>query len=79
MADTETRLRRCFAAVFPDLDEAQIAEASLGSIAAWDSVATITLLSLVEEEFGVSFEPEDLARQTSFAKILADLEARDTA
>jgi acyl carrier protein len=76
MAETTARLLRSFAAVFPELSEAQLAEASLGSLEAWDSVATITLLSLVEEEFGVSFEPEDLGRLTSFAKILDHLETK---
>lgn len=79
MDETRARLLRCFAAVFPGLSETQLAEAALGTLEAWDSVATITLLSLVEEEFGVSFEPEDLARQTSFARILDDLVARGVA
>lgn len=76
MADTRARLLRSFAAVFPELSESQLEGASLGSLEAWDSVATITLLSLVEEEFGVSFEPEDLARLTSFAKIFDHLETK---
>jgi acyl carrier protein len=79
MEGARARLVRCFAAVFPELPEERLEAASLGAIEAWDSVATITLLSLVEEEFGVSFEPEDLAKQTSFAKILGHLESQDRA
>ncbi len=76
MDQTRARLLRCFAAVFPGLSETALVSASLGQVEGWDSVATITLLSLVEEEFGVEFQPEDLERQTSFARILDHLATR---
>jgi acyl carrier protein len=79
MDETQTRLLRCFAAVFPGLNETELGGASLGQVEGWDSVATITLLSLVEEEFGVEFQPEDLARQTSFERILDHLRAKGLA
>jgi acyl carrier protein len=79
MAETRSRLLRCFAAVFPGLSEPELAGASLGDVEGWDSVATITLLSLVEEEFGVAFEPQDLERQTSFARILEHLKGKGIA
>lgn len=74
-----TRLLRCFAAVFQGLSEKELESASLGQVEGWDSVATITLLSLVEEEFGVEFEPQDLERQTSFARILEHLDTKGIA
>ena len=79
MDETRTRLLRCFAAVFPGSSETELAGASLGDVEGWDSVATITLLSLVEEEFGVEFEPQDLERQTSFSKIVEHLKAKGIA
>jgi acyl carrier protein len=79
MDETQTRLLRCFGAVFPGLNETELGSASLGQVEGWDSVATITLLSLVEEEFGVEFQPEDLARQTSFERILDHLRAKGLA
>ena len=59
--------------------EKELESASLGQVEGWDSVATITLLSLVEEEFGVEFEPQDLERQTSFARILEHLDTKGIA
>ncbi len=79
MDHMQTRLLRCFAAVFQGLSETELVSASLGQLEGWDSVATITLLSLVEEEFGVEFGPEDLARQTSFERILDHLRAQGLA
>jgi acyl carrier protein len=70
MPDTQTRLSRCFLAVFPGLSNAQIASASVGTLAAWDSVASVTLVALIEEEFGISFEPDALDGLVSFRAIL---------
>ena len=70
MHDAATRLARCFSSVFPELPKSEIPKASLTSVHGWDSVATITLLTVVEEEFGVQFEPEALEHLVSFASIL---------
>jgi len=72
----EARLTRCFATVFPDVPESQIAGASLTSVKGWDSVATITLLTVIEEEFGVQFEPEHLEQLVSFQAVLEFLRGR---
>jgi acyl carrier protein len=64
------RLGRCFAAVFPDLGPAEIPRASLTSVATWDSLASITLLSVLEEEFGVQIDPGEFAELVSFELIL---------
>ena len=66
------RLTSCFEAVFPDLTEAEIATASMASVGAWDSLATVTLISIVEEEFHVSITTDDLAQFISF-DLIADL------
>jgi acyl carrier protein len=78
-AETRRRLADCFSAVFPGLGEAEIAGAAFDTVEAWDSVATINLLTVVEEEFGVRFEPEDLERLTSFTRILEALRERRAA
>lgn len=69
---TEQRLAECMSNVFPDLDSADIPKASAATLDAWDSVAHITLLSAVSEEFGV--EIEDYEELTSYAAILKFLE-----
>jgi len=70
MATLEERLLRCFVAVFPELGEGEARRASTASLGGWDSVASVTLLSVVEEEFGIEVSPEDLQQMTSFETIL---------
>jgi acyl carrier protein len=70
MADLESRLVNCFSTAFPELDSQEIHSVSMGSLASWDSLAGITLLSLIEEEFGISISPDDSAGLISFELIL---------
>jgi len=79
MDDVRTRLTRCFLGVFPDLTPEQAAHASPETVAAWDSVASVTLLTLLEEEFGVSIDVEDLAQFTSFENLQTYLQKRTEA
>lgn len=74
MSDTAARLRKCFAAVFPALPEADIAAASIASVGQWDSLATVTLLSVVGEEFGVEVDFDRFEELTSFEGLLRYLE-----
>jgi acyl carrier protein len=69
MSDTKQRLARCFMSVFPTLRNQEVSLASQESVAAWDSVATVTLLCVIEEEFGVSIDFEELENLTSFQRI----------
>ena len=68
----------CFLNVFPDIPPAEIAKASTASLAAWDSVAHITLLSAIAEEFDIELEPEDFEQLTSYALIVDHSKARST-
>jgi len=68
--DDRARLARCFVATFPELNEAEIERASVTSVGTWDSMATVTLLALLEEEFGISVPPEEIDRLISFDLIL---------
>ena len=54
MDEQERRLATCFLAAFPELHWDEIADASSANVNAWDSVAVVTLLAVVEEEFGIS-------------------------
>jgi acyl carrier protein len=73
--DIRARLSRCFAAVFPDLDVELIGDASAGSMPSWDSIAHATLVTLVEEEFAVELDAEELEHLTSFDAFLRRLQA----
>lgn len=63
------QLEECFAVVFPDVPSIEFADAAIGRLAAWDSLATLTLAAVIEESFGVQISPDDLPALVSFAAI----------
>jgi acyl carrier protein len=69
------RLVSCFRVVFPSLPAEAIPSASQDSVEAWDSVAAITLISVIEDEFQVTVDLERWLELTSFAAFLAYLKA----
>jgi acyl carrier protein len=71
MDDLRTRLVGCFQTVFPDLPAAKIEAAEQDSVTAWDSVANITLINVIEDEFRIQFDLERLAEFNSFHTIEA--------
>ena len=70
MADVETRLVGCFQAVFPNLSEADVKVASQERIEQWDSVAAITLVNVIEEEFSIQIDYDRLPDLDTFRKVL---------
>jgi acyl carrier protein len=69
MDDMRARLVGCFQTVFPDLSETAIVAAQQDHVDSWDSVATITLINVMEEEFKVPFDLERLGEFNSFESI----------
>ena len=69
MNDLQRRLTRCFAAVFPNLPESQITSATLDTVEGWDSVAAATLVTTIEEEFGIEFDVDAVGNLTSYQAI----------
>ncbi len=76
MSDIQQRLINCFSVVFPDLSADEIPRAGSASVAAWDSLATVTLVSVVEEEFGVTISAEEYESFVSFALVRECLEGK---
>jgi acyl carrier protein len=70
MTDVQTRLTKCFAAVFPALPPMDMPSATMESVDGWDSLASVTLLTVVEEEFATTIEPEELEHLLSFQAYL---------
>jgi acyl carrier protein len=70
MQDLKERLINSVATVFPDLSAEEISRASSASVANWDSLAILTLVSVIEEEFRVSISPEEFENMISFELIL---------
>jgi acyl carrier protein len=67
VTELESRLARCFAAVFPELDVAQLASASPETLSDWDSLHTLTLIAVVEEQFGLTVPAADYPSLRSYA------------
>jgi acyl carrier protein len=79
MDETQASLVRCFSAVFPSLAASDMAQASTASVKEWDSVASVTLFAMIEEQFGIEMDIQDLAEMVSFERILAYLRKADAA
>jgi acyl carrier protein len=75
MDDTRSRLMRCFSTVFPELPSGTLANANTAT-AEWDSLSSVTLFALVEEEFGTELDVNALGELSSFDSILDYLQTR---
>lgn len=73
MDERQRRLANCFWAVFPELSSDEIIHASSTTVKSWNSVAVVTLLAVIEEEFGISIGEDDIAEFDSFQRILSYL------
>ncbi len=60
------KLDHCFSLAFPQIDPSRRAGASVDNTAGWDSVAQVTLLTLIGEEFGIEIDFEEFDGVTSF-------------
>jgi acyl carrier protein len=69
VADGIAALHRCFAAAFPELADDEIPEANVDNVAEWDSLASLTLIALLEEEFGIEISELDLPALSSYADV----------
>jgi serine O-acetyltransferase len=68
--ELESRLVHCFAAAFGNLSPEEIRRADVTTLAEWDSVASMTLVALIEEEFQLRIDVSDIPRLRSFPYIL---------
>jgi acyl carrier protein len=66
MSELENRLIKCFSSVFPALVPEQVKTANAQSLAAWDSLATVTLVAVVQQEFSVQIDLLDFPDLDSF-------------
>jgi acyl carrier protein len=79
MDEQSKRLMTCFRTVFGDLPDAEILTASTTTLAAWDSVASITLVNVIEEEFQIQFDYDAIPELTSFDAVAQYVSAIDGA
>ncbi len=76
MYDVPSRLTKCFAAVFPSLPEDKFPLAEPSTVDGWDSVASVTLIATIEEEFAIELDLQEAGSLMSFEKMLKFLENR---
>lgn len=70
MSTIPSRVTTCFLSVFPDLAEADVPRASQASVAQWDSVGHVTLLSAIAEEFKIELDDESFESLSSYLLIV---------
>jgi acyl carrier protein len=70
------RLAKLFTQAFPNLAPDSIQAASTETVAAWDSLATLTLFTLAEAEFGISLGYDRLAETQSYDALYRLIEAK---
>lgn len=66
MAQLDNRLIHCFSSLFPSLTEEEIRSAHVAHIADLDSLAGVTLVALINDEFGADIDLEGLLELGSF-------------
>jgi acyl carrier protein len=69
MPEIDQRLTRCFASVFPDLPPEQIPGASVESMPDWDSLAAVTLVAVLEQEFDIEIDLMELPELNSYGAV----------
>lgn len=65
-SEFKPRIIKCFRAAFPNIDENDIESAKMADLEGWDSLASVILISVVEEEFQIQVEDEALEKFDSF-------------
>jgi acyl carrier protein len=76
MTAIASRVSQCFLNVFPDLTAADLPRASQAGLPQWDSVAHVTLLSAISEEFQIELDDESFESLTSYLLVVDFVETQ---
>jgi acyl carrier protein len=74
MADTDAimpRLRPLLRETFPDGDADAMGPETMAAVVGWDSMAHVGLMTAIEEEFQVRFEPEEITAFADLGELVA--------
>lgn len=71
--DVRERLIKCFSVVFPELTEKEILRIALNGPGNWDSLSWVTLLAVIEEEFGINLDVGGLENRPAFGAVLEQI------
>ena len=69
MNDVRSQLLSCFQAVFPALDKEALPQLSQDQYSAWDSLQSVILIRVIEEQFHIQLDLYDLEGLTSFEAV----------
>ena len=76
MQDVLARVQRAFSSAF-DVEPGSITIDTVpGDIRAWDSMGHVTLASSLEQEFGVTFDVDELMEMENVREIVRILQAK---
>jgi len=70
MTDIENRVVDCFCALFPNRSREELLTASRASIAEWDSLAGVTLLTLLQQELHLDIDLTEFEHFNSVQAVL---------
>lgn len=70
-SDGKRQLLECFRAVFPFLTDDEIKRADKADIDEWDSLASLSLITVIEEEFDVRLSEDAIIQLDTFDRALA--------
>lgn len=60
-----------------EIDESSVESATMDTVEKWDSIGQMSLIALIEDAFGIEFEPEEIIGLTSYEKGLEILRNHD--
>lgn len=78
MDTTDLRLQAIFRSVFELPDGADVSACAQSNTATWDSMAHVTLVVAIEEEFGIAMDAADSLAITSYDTVRQYLSALRT-
>jgi acyl carrier protein len=65
----DDHLIRCFCSVFPELNKEEILAADVGLFNDMDSLTGVTLVALIDKEFDLDLDLEDLLKLGTFEAV----------
>jgi acyl carrier protein len=69
VTEPDVRLLRCFRATFPDVEPEQIPSLAAETLEQWDSLQTVILIAVLEEEFELRIPARDFPAMRSFSSV----------
>lgn len=76
MEEIDQRVLECFRAVFPTLTDEELTGLEQAQQPAWDSLASLSLITVIEEEFDLMLDDSDIPEMNTFQKVCAAMAER---